>query len=259
MKDSSNINALHSQVIVLKMREKSTEELISIWVENNQKTWSQEEFNAIQSILLERVGKLPTQKTVKETKVAPIKKIRLPDNERLGEPFFNLSPFNNFRALIGLFVIACLFFGFILASMVEQNTKIFWNFAQTSSPSQIEKIEIQRIDQNSNGIGNIITIDDKEKISEFSSALKTIQEYHANHPSPNYVVRIKIWRVTKLAFGFQHSTIEIECYTMSDEGNTLFVGAVLVKPGIYSYGNGNAKFLAPDLIHWLQENGISIQ
>ena len=259
MKDSSDINALHSQVIFLKMREKSTEELISIWVGNNRKAWSQEEFNAIQSILSERLGNLPAQNQTQETKVIQVKDKKIPDKDRLGEPFFNLSPLNNFRALIGLFGMVCLFFGFIVVAMVEQNTKIFWDFAQTSTSSQIEKVEIQRIDQNGNGIGSIITIDDKEKINEFASVLKTIQEYHENHPSPNYEVRIKIWRNKKLAFRTQHSTIELECYTMNGEGNTLFVGAIWVEPGIYSYGNGNAKFLAPDLIDWLNENGISIQ
>ena len=259
MKDSSDINALHSQVIFLRMREKSTEELISIWVGNNRKAWSQEEFNAIQSILSERLGKLPAQNQTQETIVSSAKNKKLLNNDRLGEPFFNLRPLNNLRSLIGLFGMVCLFFGFIVASMVEQNTKIFWEFAQTSTPSHIEKIEIQRIDQNGNGVGGIVTIDDKEKISEFASVLKTIQEYDANHPSPYYEVRIKIWRNKKLAFRTQHSTIELECYTMNGEGNTLFVGAIWVEPGMYSYGNGNAKFLAPDLLDWLNENGISIQ
>lgn len=241
------------------MREKSTEELISVWVENNRKAWSQEEFNAIQSVLSERLGKLPEQKIAPETKANPVKIKKTTNDNRLGEPFFNLSPINNARAVLGIFAAIVLCLGSIAIRMVEQNTQIFWGFAKTSTPSQIEKIEIQRIDQNGNGIGSVITIDDKEKISEFVSVLKTIQEYHENHPSPNYEVRIKIFRLKKLAFGVQHSTFELECYSMSGEGSTLFVGAIWVEPGMYSYGNGNAKFLAPDLIDWLKENGISIQ
>jgi hypothetical protein len=38
MKDLSDIDTLHFQVIFLKMREKkTTEELLAIWVENDQK------------------------------------------------------------------------------------------------------------------------------------------------------------------------------------------------------------------------------
>lgn len=250
MKDSSDINSLHSQVIFLKIREKSTEELISIWVENNRKKWSQEEFNAIQSVLSERLGNLPPQKAVQESKNIPIKAERISNNS---------SPREVLRGLLIIFASIVFCLGSIVIQMENQNTQIFWDFAKNSTPTQIEKIEIQRIDQSGEGIGTVFTIDDKERISDFSSVLKTIQEYQPNHPSPNYEIRIKIWRIKKLAFGIRHSTIELKCYTMSDEGNTLFVGSVSVEPGLHSYGNGNAKFLAPDLIDWLEENGISIQ
>ena len=256
MKDSSDINALHSQVIFLKMREKSTKELIAIWVGNDRKAWSQEEFNAIQSILSERLGKLPAQKQAQEIKTTSAT-IKSPVNK--DKSFFNLSPLNNARAVIGILGAIVLCLGSIVIRMENQNTQIFWDFAKNSTPSQIEKIEIQKIDQNGKGVGTVFTIDDKERISDFASVLKTIQDYQPNHPSPNYQIRIKIWRIKRLAFGIQHSTIELKCYTMSDEGNTLFVGGVLVEPGVHSYGNGNAKFHAPDLMDWLKENGISIQ
>jgi hypothetical protein len=250
MKDSSDINSLHAQVIFLKIREKSTEELISIWAENNRKKWSQEEFNAIQSVLSERLGNLPPQKTVQESKNIPIKAERISNNG---------SPREVLRGLLIIFASIVFCLGSIVIQMENQNTQIFWDFAKNSTPTQIEKIEIQRIDQSGEGIGTVFTIDDKERISDFSSVLKTIQEYSPNHPSPNYEVRIKIWRIKKLAFGISHSTIEFKCYTMSDEGNTLFVHSVSIEPGLHSYGNGNAKFLAPDLLDWLEENGISIQ
>jgi len=232
------------------MREKSTEELISIWVENNRKKWSQEEFNAIQSVLSERLGKLPPQKTVQETKNIPIKAERIVNND---------NPREQLRGFLIIFATIVFGLGSIVIRIESQNTQIFWDFAKNSTPSQIEKIEIQKIDQNGEGVDAVFTIDDKERISDFASVLKTIQDYQPNHPSPNYEIRIKIWRIKKLAFGIQHSTIELECYTMSDEGNTLFVSSVRIEPSMHSYGNGNAKFLAPDLIDWLKESGISIQ
>ena len=62
MKDSSDIDTLHSEVVFLKMREKTTEELTSIWTENNQKVWNKDELDAVQRILMERLGRLPEQK-----------------------------------------------------------------------------------------------------------------------------------------------------------------------------------------------------
>jgi hypothetical protein len=64
MSESSDLNELHSQVIFLKMRGKSTEELISIWTEYNQKVYSKEEFEAIEKILQERIGKVPPQRVI---------------------------------------------------------------------------------------------------------------------------------------------------------------------------------------------------
>jgi hypothetical protein len=77
MKDSSSdIDELHSQVVFLKMRERSTDELISIWRENNQDTLNKDEFTSVQKVLLERLDKLPEQKAVinsKTKKTAPFK------------------------------------------------------------------------------------------------------------------------------------------------------------------------------------------
>ena len=64
MNNSSDIDALHSQVVFLKMREKDTAELTLIWQENNQEVWNKDELDAVQRILLERLGKLPEQKEV---------------------------------------------------------------------------------------------------------------------------------------------------------------------------------------------------
>ena len=61
MNDQTNANVLHSQAVRLRMQGKSTEELLSIWQENDTNKWSREDFDAIQKILMERIGKLPEQ------------------------------------------------------------------------------------------------------------------------------------------------------------------------------------------------------
>ena len=58
------IEELHSQMIFLKMRGKSTEELISIWTEYVQKVYSKDEFKAIEKILRERIDELPPQRAI---------------------------------------------------------------------------------------------------------------------------------------------------------------------------------------------------
>lgn len=62
--EPSNINELHLQAILLKMQGKSTEELISIWTENDQKAYSKEEFATVQKLLRERVEQLPAQRAI---------------------------------------------------------------------------------------------------------------------------------------------------------------------------------------------------
>ncbi len=232
------------------MREKSNEELIFIWTENNQNTWSKDEFDAVQKVLLERLGKLPEQKIKSETKIASVRKKSI-NSGPTRISYQDLSPYNQFRAAFVIFAFTCLCFGAILSTMVGENTKLFWRFAENSKVPDIEKIEVQRIDQNSIGIGKIVTIDDEKNISEFVSALKTIENYQPNHPHPENEIRVKIWRT-------KNRTIEFECYTMEGEGNTIFVGYLWAKPGIYSFGNGNAKFSAPDFYEWLIRNGIGI-
>ncbi len=47
--------------IYTRMQEKDTQELITIWVRNDHTEWSDEAFNVIESILLEKLGSLPAQ------------------------------------------------------------------------------------------------------------------------------------------------------------------------------------------------------
>jgi predicted transcriptional regulator len=68
MNNQSNADILHSQEVLLRMQEKTTEELQSIWQENDKGKWSKEDFDAIQRILMERIGKLPEQKVVEKNK-----------------------------------------------------------------------------------------------------------------------------------------------------------------------------------------------
>ena len=44
-----------------RMQEKDTQELVAIWSENDRVEWSSEAFDAVRSILLERLGTLPSQ------------------------------------------------------------------------------------------------------------------------------------------------------------------------------------------------------
>ncbi len=52
--------AYHSQVLA-SFKEKSTEELQRIWKENDRDQWSDEAFDVIRELLLERTGKVPVQ------------------------------------------------------------------------------------------------------------------------------------------------------------------------------------------------------
>jgi hypothetical protein len=113
MNDSSDIDTLHAQVILLRMRAKTTEELMALLADKNQKNWSKEKREAAQRVLQERTGKLPEQKVVSPQRTTQVKS-RQPfdDNEPIGEPFFNLSPYNNFR-------LGCIIFGAIFMFVIS--------------------------------------------------------------------------------------------------------------------------------------------
>jgi hypothetical protein len=50
------------------MKLKETDELLEIWSENDRLEWSDEAFDIIHGILLERLGDVPPQATIKSTK-----------------------------------------------------------------------------------------------------------------------------------------------------------------------------------------------
>ncbi len=68
MDHSSDAEKLHSMVLLLKMRAKSTDELTSIWTENDLGAWKDDEIQAARAVLLERLGKVPEQKRKAEDK-----------------------------------------------------------------------------------------------------------------------------------------------------------------------------------------------
>lgn len=74
------------------MRGKSTEELISIWTEYNQKVYRKDEFEAVEKILRERIDELPPQRAIyKDPYKTPVKKKTWAETEPTEIPYF-LSP-----------------------------------------------------------------------------------------------------------------------------------------------------------------------
>ena len=113
MNDSSDTDALHVQVMLLKMRAKSTEELMALLEDKKQNIWSKEEREAAETVLQERTGRLPAQKFVSTQRTTRVKNRQpLDDNEPIGEPFFNLSPYNNVR-------LGCIIFGAVFMFVVS--------------------------------------------------------------------------------------------------------------------------------------------
>ena len=113
MSESSDLNELHSQVIFLKMRGKSTEELVSIWTEYNQKVYSKEEFAVIEKILQERIGKVPPQRAIyKDPYKTPVKKQAWAEQEPAEGQYF-LSPAYLARRKEAAIVMAVIIFIFL--------------------------------------------------------------------------------------------------------------------------------------------------
>lgn len=53
-------NTLHRQILE-RMQEKETDELLSIWDENDHSAWTDEAFSVVEQILKERLGEVPPQ------------------------------------------------------------------------------------------------------------------------------------------------------------------------------------------------------
>jgi hypothetical protein len=173
--------------------------------------------------------------------------------ETLSDPSLKPRRLHNLPVAVFLVFLVCGFFGFVLTSVVQHNTSLFLAFAENSEPSDIEKIEIQKLDSHRREIGEIITISHREGINEFTSTLKTIQQGPQSYRSGRgNFMKIRIWRT-------QSRVIEFNCYTVESRGKTIFVDAVWVKPGLYSFGNGGVEFKSSDLYEWLVKNGAQMQ
>lgn len=252
MNNSSDSDKLHSEILFLKMREKSTDDLISIWVENNRKLWTSDEFDAIYKVLSERLKNLPQQKSTEDIKPTP-----KPKWYGEGETFERLSyhsQFRGFSILLGI-IILCLVF--LIANAQEQNSRIFWEFSLKSKVSDIEKLELQKLDENGDGVGEIIVITDRNSLNKFVSILNKIEENPRYHAIRSNEFKLTIWRTKNNIFGTQHS-IELRCYTLKKEENTIFVNTINLQPALYGFGSGNTKFISPELIDWLNKNGLTI-
>ena len=165
---------------------------------------------------------------------------------------FNLNLHQNPSAIIAIIAIICLLLGFIPFGLVTANTKQFWNFLNNVTPSEIEKIEVQRIDKNSIGISSPITVTDQVSIANFVSAIKTVQEddLGSRFPTENET-RVTVWLKN-------HHTVEFECYAIKDYGKSMSVGYIWMKPNIYSFGSGRAHFPESEFYNWLLSVGVDV-
>ncbi len=57
----SNEPERYEQEVLRQMEAKETDELLQIWQENDREAWTEEAFDAVRKILLERLGELPAQ------------------------------------------------------------------------------------------------------------------------------------------------------------------------------------------------------
>ena len=68
-------------------------------------------------------------------------------NGGLRKPFFILSPLGNLQGSLAIVVFVCLLFGAIMSGIVKENTIAFWRFLNQVSVSEIEKIQVQRVEK----------------------------------------------------------------------------------------------------------------
>jgi hypothetical protein len=100
MSNQSNADALHSQVVLLRMQGKTTEELLAIWQENDRTQWSKEDFDAVQTVLAQRIGKLPEQNHPEtSTKKAASSEPNPPMVDNLSRKYPYLTAYVGFVAL----------------------------------------------------------------------------------------------------------------------------------------------------------------
>jgi hypothetical protein len=76
-------NGEYKSHIIDHLREKETDELLAIWEENDRTEWTEEAFEVMRAILLERLGRVPDQGTPRDEYDDP-----LDDEEDQPEPLY---------------------------------------------------------------------------------------------------------------------------------------------------------------------------
>jgi hypothetical protein len=82
MTEQSDMDSLRAQIYE-RMSEKETEELVAIWQENDRDAWTDDAFDAVKAILLERLGELPEQELDDLSENPPEKLLAYPTDKKL--------------------------------------------------------------------------------------------------------------------------------------------------------------------------------
>ena len=122
MINSSDIDELHARIVLLKLREKTTEELISIWTDYDQNAYNSTEIDAVGKILLERVGKLPERPNLEDQNQSSKEmKEGIGYLSRSPTSYSDLSPLNEFRVALLKFWFFFICLGLVFGIPVELN------------------------------------------------------------------------------------------------------------------------------------------
>jgi hypothetical protein len=171
--------------------------------------------------------------------------------ERFEKALFNLGK-ESPRTFLLVIISPCLLLAVVLSALVGVNNTQFWKFLSNVTPSEIEQIEVQRIDINGIGVGDPITLTDEVPITNFVIAIKTVQEYYPGRYTEINRTRVTIWLKN-------NHTVEFRCYTIQGYGKTIYVDNIWLKPNLYSFGNGNVQFPQPAFYNWLLSTGVSLE
>ncbi len=171
-----------------------------------------------------------------------------------GEPLFNLTPWGNFRVasfliLLVAFLIVSLCAGVIIG-IGTMSSNAFWKFAKNAAPEDIQKIEIQRVENQGKIVTQSIMIDDKKSIEDFLSAFSTIEEY-----DPDRLVEYNLRVILHLK---SIETIEMDCYTV-EGSNDIIIASVFIKPNFFAASSVTAIFPGPYFHDWVVDAGIELK
>ena len=161
-----------------------------------------------------------------------------------------IKPLSNLQILLLLGIMIFVLEVIGLQSQAKRNGLNFREFAKTVNSSEIQQIEIQRIE--SSGIP--IIIKDEPSISKFVLMLKTSILSQTLHPITQNETQITI----KLKNG---KVREFTCYTVDDTGKIMYIGYVFFSKNenlSYSFGNGYTEFPDAGFYDWLGSIGVKM-